>query len=189
MRQLFDRLDRFISARLNQRYISFVCSSLLAVYLIAVTVSFATQKNGRTIFGSDFGADFASFYIAGKIYNEHDPARVYDQPLHTDLYHRLVSESSADSGLPFANAPFFVTPFIFLSRLSYTFAYLAWIVIALGLYLAGIQIITGSLSNLDRDARKTALLISITFVPFLLENLAGGQVSAFGFFWLALAIS
>jgi hypothetical protein len=162
---------------------------ILAIYLIVLTVSFATAKRGRTIFGPFLGADFGAFYVAGQIFNYHDPASIYDVPLHKRLYHENFPDAPVNEELTYANAPFFVVPFIFLSRLPYTLAYLAWLLISIALYVTGFLILWHALKYLPDEIRLTALLLALSFWPFLVECLAGGQTSAFGFFCLALAIA
>ena len=107
----------FIERRLNRGYILRISILILAIYLIILIVSFATAKRGRTIFGRSLGADFGAFYIAGLIFNDHDPASIYDVPLHRRLYHENFPDAPVDEELSYANVPFFVVPFVFLSRL------------------------------------------------------------------------
>ena len=59
-------LHNAVERRLNPRYVRSVCCLLLAAGLIVLTVTFATQERGKTIFGPYLGADFAVFYVAGK---------------------------------------------------------------------------------------------------------------------------
>lgn len=182
-------MKSFIERRLNQSYIRRMSILILAIYLIVLTVSFATAKRGRTIFGPFLGADFGAFYVAGQIFNNYDPASIYDVPLHKRLYHENFPDAPVNEELTYANAPFFVVPFIFLSRLPYTLAYLAWLVISIALYVTGFLILWRSLKYVPEEIRLTALLLALSFWPFLVECLAGGQTSAFGFFCLALAIA
>ena len=179
----------FIERRLNQSYIRRMSILILAIYLVVLTVSFATAKRGRTIFGPFLGADFGAFYVAGQIFNYHDPASIYDVPLHKRLYHENFPDAPVNEELTYANAPFFVVPFIFLSRLPYTLAYLAWLLISIAFYVTGFLILWRALKYLPDELRLTALLLGLSFWPFLVECLAGGQTSAFGFFCLALAIA
>jgi hypothetical protein len=184
-----DWVRSLIERRLNRPYIQFICLLVLAVYLIALLVSFATSVRGRTIFGSYLGADFGAFYIAGKIFNTHSPDRIYDAGLHHQLYQEQFPDAPPDSQLPFANAPFFVLPFTVLARLSYSWAYLFWVVLSIALYLAGFALVWRTLDGIPRDAWFVSLLLVLSFMPFLVECLAGGQTSAIGFFCLAVAIS
>jgi hypothetical protein len=180
---------RFIERRLNQNYIRKIAILVLAIVFIVLTLSFATAKRGKTVFGPFLGADFGAFYVAGQIFNNHGPARIYDFELHRHVYRENFPDAPPDEALTYANAPFFIAPFILLSRLPYTWAYLIWLVFSLSLYIAGFSILWRSLESLPQDIRLTALLLALSFWPFLVECLAGGQTSAVGFFCLAVAIA
>ncbi|MGH9853500.1 MAG: glycosyltransferase family 87 protein, partial [Blastocatellia bacterium] len=159
------------------------------VYSIALGASFATQASGRTVFGPQLGADFGAYYIAGKIFNSVSPGRIYDRDLQRKFYHELFPSAPPGEELPYVNAPFFALPFPVLARLEYPLAYLIWILISLGLYVSGFTLLWRTLDAMPEDTYLVALLLALSFMPFLAECLAGGQTSAFGFFFLALAIS
>ena len=178
----------FIERRLNEAYIRKIAIVVLAIFTIVLAVSFVTAKRGRTVFGPFLGADFGAFYVAGQIYNNYGPASIYDAELHRRVYKENFPDAPAHEQLFYANAPFFVLPFIVLSRLPYALAYLIWLAISVALYVTGFSILWRAL-NLPREIWSTALLVALSFWPFLVECLAGGQTSAFGFFCLALAIA
>ncbi|MGH9929092.1 MAG: glycosyltransferase family 87 protein [Pyrinomonadaceae bacterium] len=178
-----------VERRLNRPYIQFICFLVLTVYAIVLTVSFATSVRGRTIFGPSLGADFGAFYIAGEIFNTNTPDRIYDTGLHHQLYQELFPDAPPDAQLPYVNAPFFILPFTILARLPYPLAYLFWVALSLALYVAGFSLIWRTLKGIPADAWFTALLLALSFMPFLVECLAGGQTSAVGFFCLALALN
>ena len=182
-------MRRFIERRLNQRYIRSIAILVLAIYVIVLIVSFATAKRGKTVFGPFLGADFGAFYVAGQIYNRHGPESIYDSRLHRQIYKENFPDAPTNEELSYANAPFFLAPFIFLSRLPYAWAYFIWLVISVSLYVGGFSILWRALEFLPQEIRSTALLVALSFWPFLVECLAGGQTSAFGFFCLALAIA
>ena len=188
MNQLVIRVGNLIERRLNRPYIQFICLLVLAIYLAVLALSFATNVRGRTIFGPYLGADFGAFYIAGRIFNTHPPDRVYDAGLHHYLYLEQFPDAPRDSHLPYVNAPFFIVPFTVLARLPYSWAYFLWLVLSVALYVAGFFLIWRTLNAIPRDAWVMVLLLSFSFMPFLVECLAGGQTSAVGFFCLALAI-
>lgn len=178
-----------IERRLNRPYIQFISLLVLAVYLIVLVVSFATSVRGRTIFGPYLGADFGAFYVAGKIFNSRSPDQIYDASLHHQLYQEQFRDVPSESQLPYVNAPFFILPFTILARLPYSWAYFLWIILSLSLYVAGFAVLWRTLHAIPRDAWFISLLLALSFMPFLVECVAGGQTSAVGFFCLALAIS
>jgi hypothetical protein len=182
-------LRRFIDQRLNQRYVRSIAVLVLAVFFMVLTVSFVTAKRGKTIFGPFLGADFGAYYVAGQIFNNYGPASIYDGSLHRRLYKENFPDAPADQALMYVNAPFFLIPFIFLSKLPYAWAYLIWLLISLSLYIAGFSILWRALPSLPQQMWLTALLVALSFWPFMVECLAGGQTSAVGFFCLALAIA
>ena len=189
MKKAVGWVHNLLERRLNRPYIQFICLLVLATYLVVLVVSFATSVRGRTIFGPYLGADFGAYFVAGKIYNTISPDQIYDAELHHRLYQEEFPDVPSDSQLPYVNAPFFVLPFTVLARLPYAWAYFLWIVLSLALYVAGFGMLWRTLDGIPRDAWLVSLLPALSFMPFLVECLAGGQTSAVGFFCLAFAIN
>jgi glycosyl transferase family 87 len=185
---ILNEITNPIERRLNRPYIQFICVLVLTIYIGVLTISFITNVRGRTIFGPYLGADFGAFYIAGRIFNTHPPDRIYDPILHDRLYQEQFPDAPDQSGLPYVNAPFFILPFIVLARLPYSWAYFLWLVLSVVLYVTAFLLLWRTLKEIPRDAWLVASLLSLSFMPFLVECLAGGQTSAVGFFCLTLAI-
>lgn len=178
-----------INRRLNRADIQPICLLILTFYSIMLGISFATQEKGRTAFGPQLGADFQQFYVAGVIFNSQTPDRIYDRDLQRRLYHELFPDTAPDTELPYVHAPFFILPFPLLSELPYPWAYFVWLLISLGLYVSGFNLLWRVLDGMPEGVYLMSLLLALSFMPFLVECLAGGQTSAFGFFCFALAIS
>ena len=104
--------------RMSERYLRFVCGAFLAVYGVALVVSFATQRDGRTIFGPNLGADYLSFYTAGKIHGEVERGRIYDRALQQEISLQVLPAQDPGTELPYANAPFFILPFALLAQIG-----------------------------------------------------------------------
>ena len=183
------RAWRRVGLRLNRPDIQSISGLILVIYTVFLALAFATSANGRTVFGPELGADFGAFYVAGKIANTVAPDRIYDRNLQRRFYREIFPMAEEGEELPYVNAPFFAAPLPLLARLPYAWAYLVWLLFSLGLYVAGFTLLWRTLDNLPNEIRWAALLLSLSFMPFLVECLAGGQTSAFGFFSLALAIS
>jgi hypothetical protein len=179
-----------INRLLNGERVRGWCGIVLVMYLVLIAVSFATalRNQGQTVFGTTLGADFPAFYVAGKIINEHGAAELYNRELQGRLYHELFPREDPEALLPYLNAPFFVLPFPLLAQLPYAWAYFCWFLITLALYVAGFTLLWRELEGLPAAAYRTALIIALSFMPFLVECVAGGQTSAVGFFALALAV-
>jgi len=179
----------FIERRLTQSYVRKISTLVLAVSFFVLAVSFATTTRGKTSLGPFLGADFGAFYVGGKIFNEYSPDRIYDVALHELVYKEIFPDAPPGSHLAYANAPFFILPFALLSRLPYAWAYIAWLLISIILYCLGFLLVWTTLEAIPDTYFSAALLLALSFFPFTIECLAGGQTSAFGFFALALALT
>jgi hypothetical protein len=63
-----------------------------------------------------------------------------------------------------------------------------WIFVSIGLYVCGFQLVRKTFHTIPHDASTVALLLALSFEPFLMECVIGGNSSAFGFFAIALAL-
>jgi hypothetical protein len=149
--------------------------------------SFATAGPGNTAFGRPLGADYAEFYLAGRTLNRHQPDRIYDQPAQDAAYHRLVSGSSSSSSLPFLYPPVVALLFRPLAHLSYRWSLAAWLAVSASLYAAGLLALR-PLLRLSGEDWLTALLLALSFEPFVFETLQGGQLSSVAFAAIAVAL-
>lgn len=178
-----------INRRLNPADIRSICLLILGIDALIFALAFATQVNGQTVFGPPIGADFGAYYIAGKIYNTVAPDQIYSRQQQWQLYQELFPTAPKNEELPYLNAPFFILPFLFLARLNYSWAFFIWVVFSVGIFVAGFRLLYQSCVSLPSDIYKVSLLMALSFGPFLIECLAGGQTSAVGFFCLAVALS
>lgn len=172
----------------NRDGIRFSCGTILVMHMILLAVMFATDRGGRTVFGPGLGADFAAVHIAATILNAYPPDRLYDLELQGRLYHQLLPAKPANETLPFPQGPivaFLLRP---LARLPYAWSYAAWLVVSGGLALAGLVLTARTAEAIPPDDRTMALLLALTFQPLLSECWLGGQISAFGLFWVAVAL-
>ncbi|MDX2032293.1 MAG: glycosyltransferase family 87 protein [Blastocatellia bacterium] len=179
------RLER----RLNRQDIRSIALLILGIYAVVVAVSFSTQRGGKTVFGPQLGADFGAFYTAGRIYREVAPGRIYDRAEQRRIYREIHPGVEPGQELPYVNAPFFALPLPLLARLPYSAAYLLWFALSLGLFLLGIRLLWDRLDAFPSEDRGLAGLLAVSFMPFMVECLSGGQTSAFGFAALALALA
>jgi hypothetical protein len=177
-----------MSRGLTPKRIRFVSVSVLVVAAVLLGLTFATARNGLTFFGTELGHDYAAFYIAGKIQNEYGPHRLYDHELQQQLYHELLPRVSREEGLPYANAPFLALAFRPLARLPYAWSYLVWLCVSFSLFAGGVALMLRITDALRGEDKITALLLVLSFEPFLFECWIGGQISTIGFFFLALSI-
>ena len=134
-----------------------------------------------------FGADFAEFYIAGKILNQHGADALYDLNLQTRLFHQL-DPGNHDAELWFVCAPYLAQVFRPFALLSFRTAYIAWMIVAILTYGIGVGGLSPYLAGLPKPYRRAALLLGLTFVPVALWSLVGGQIGVIAFAIIAWCV-
>ncbi len=131
-------------------------------------------------------ADFVNFYAMGRIFSQYPPARLYDGDLQNSIRTQIHPLSSGFYGLiPYP--PFVAMAFAPLARLPYATAYLLWLAVTLTLYVAALIMVCRRFFAADPLRWSLAVCLGVAFLPFALETLANGQLSAIGFFAMALA--
>jgi hypothetical protein len=158
------------------------CLIILSVNLVMLGMTFIRMP--LTVFGAPFGSDFAEFYSTGKIINEYGAHRLYDLNLQDKLVHEAVPVSP-DISIPYVYLPFLALLFAPLARLSFAWAYLAWLVVSTALYVSAVLL---ALRLNPTMPRGLTLLVALAFPPFCMYVLGGGQVSAVGCFVFAIAL-
>jgi hypothetical protein len=185
-----DRLIRLwnaVDALLDRTRIRFVCLGFLAIGFLLLIVSFiTTDDNLQTRFGT-LGADFAGFYYAGQILNGPSPEKLYDPEYQDEAYYQLLPTMKGQEYLRFVHPPFVAYAFSFLARLPYERAYAVWLLISASLYVAGLLVTRSAARAIRGQDWSMAILLAVVFEPFLMECWLGGQLSAFGFFCIAMA--
>ncbi len=157
-----------------------------AFLLLAVVCAFVGAANigkGNLLARSDFPA----FYNAGLILREYGRDRLYDKELQRKLDGQVVANRGERNELLFAYTPFFAVLFYPLSILPINVAFAVWSLISVALFCAGF-LLAWRAAGLPDENRLGALLISLSFLPFVSYCLLAGQSSGFGFFFLALAV-
>lgn len=131
--------------------------------------------------------DFPAFYNAGRILKDYPRGELYNSELQQTLYHDIAPISAARKSLFFVYSPFFALFFLPLACLPYELAFAVWVLISIGLFTVGFRLVWTS-ASLPKEHFTNAFLIALSFLPFYSSCLLIGQTSAFGFFWLALAV-
>ncbi|MGA3011109.1 MAG: glycosyltransferase 87 family protein [Terracidiphilus sp.] len=131
-------------------------------------------------------ADFVGFYSLGRILNEHPAQSLYDYELLKQVCTQVHPISRVYGPLPYP--PFvglFFRPF---ALLPYWVAYLLWVALTLALYASGLTIILSRFFPQKVPGRSLLLCLAFSYCPFIVDTAANGQLSAIGFFALALAM-
>lgn len=181
------KLGRGFDQRLRPSYIRFVASIILFFSIFFIASTFFINADGRTPFGRFLGADFIAFYTAGRVFNEHGASLIYDRQLPLQLYLDVFPTWEMGLSVPYANAPFIIPLWAGLARLPYVWAYAVWVLALLALYGGGLWLVGRTLRFMPRPHWGIALLLAITFVPFVVETVVGGQLSPVAFALIALA--
>jgi len=172
---------------LNRDRISFFCFGLLGFTLVLMVISFLTSdENHQTWFGN-LGQDFAGFYYAGKILNGPTPENLYDPGTQDEAYYDIFPTLREKQNLPYIHPPLVAWTIRALATLPYPAAFAVWLVISAVLYAAGLALTCQVLPSMPAKDRNLAILLALTFEPFLMECWLGGQLSAVAFVCLALA--
>lgn len=127
--------------------------------------------NGRQV-----GGDFLSFYIAGKIALT-EKVRLYDLPYQYQLQQAFFAGRSLELGaLPYVYPPLLTLVFAQLAKLSFFNAYLIWSALSLVCFAISIYLILSS-TKLSRAENILAVLLCLSFIPYILDCLGSGQTS------------
>lgn len=133
------------------------------------------------------GSDFVQLYSLGRILNEHPARELYNYQLQQKLsteVHPLKEGFYGPSPYP----PYVAILFRSFAAMPYVRAYLLWMTISVGLYLAGIAMIARRFFRKDLLRRSLMFCFAVAYYPFLVGTVINGQLSAVGFFAFALAI-
>jgi hypothetical protein len=170
------------------REVSFACAvwfcMIVAYAALQLTAPFAASAAFRTRY---FGSDFAEFYVAGKILNQHGANALYDLDLQTQLFREL-DPHNHDAALWYVCAPYLAQMFRPFALLSFRAAYAAWMIAAILIYGIGVGALSPFLTSLPKAYRRAAVLLGLTFVPIALWSLVGGQIGVIAFAIIAWCV-
>lgn len=181
-------LTEFLARRFTVDRLHFYAATIIIVSLLLMAASFITSKDGQTVFGTRLGGDFPAFYIAGQIANEHGANWAYDTGLHFQIYHQMFPKEPPAEALPYVNPPFLLPVFSVLAQLPYRIALAIWLLVSAALYFAGIRVTEAHCRNIPNHLRSAAVLLALSFAPFIIYCWAWGQLSALGTFFIAMAV-
>jgi len=86
--------------------------------------------------------------------NRHTPQRLYDFGLQASLFHELFPKEAAEKSIPFVHPPFVAAAFRPLALLPYPAAFLLWLLISVGLYLAALRLVLDPLAGISRCSAR-----------------------------------
>ena len=152
----------------------------IAIALIACALSLYYGFKGEAFLGRPLGGDFVQFYAAGRILNQHEPAKLFDIPFLAEMEHASLPTMPKTQMLIFGNAPCIAAIFRPLAMVSYQQAYCVWLVFSAAIYLTGLLMLV--------RGDRIAMLLALSTPMFTLETWIGGQISIFAFLAFALCV-
>jgi hypothetical protein len=155
----------------------------VAFVLLAVPLGVAAFDQDQ----ATFDADFANFYILGKILNEYPHDQLYDYNLQRSMAEQVHPLTEGEYG-PLTYPPAVAIAFQPFAKLPYRAAYKIWLLITMTVYVWAVVTLGQSLFPERGALRSLLLCFSLAFFPFVIETLMNGQLSAIGFFALSMAI-
>ncbi|MDP8990907.1 MAG: DUF2029 domain-containing protein [Acidobacteriota bacterium] len=183
-RSIAEKIQRLIGPLPGQREARAFSTFALIGGLVACGLSLYYGFRGETFMGRPMGSDFVEFYVAGKLANQHRPARIYDIPEFSRLQHEAVPEMAATQMHVFGYPPLVSVLFRPFALLPYRWAYCAWLLFSLTLYASSLWLLLRTL--LRPSHRPTAFLLALSAPMYTLETWIGGQLSVIGFFAVVL---
>jgi hypothetical protein len=132
--------------------------------------------------------EFAPFYGVGRLLNEGHANELYDFDAFLQCLRALFPDSAADLTTPYSHAPFEAVIFMPFALLPYNVAFAVWLVSSLALFCAGTLLVYSISPGIPAGSWPLILPLAISFQPVSIGNLAVGQVAAFSFFWIAVAV-
>lgn len=157
------------------------------LFLAVLAVAFCIVVQGQRHNGQDLDRDFVGFYGMGRILNDHPVERLYDYELQQRVLREVHPLAEGKYG-PIPYPPYVGLLFRPLAHMSYSAAYLFWLSISFALFIGGLAIVNARFFPDDPLRHSLIYCFALSFYPFLLGTIVNGQVSAIGFFALALAL-
>ena len=181
------RRVRNAQSPLTVREATVACLVVVLVVVGGAAIRLVSGADAETMPTWTIGGDFAQFYIAGRILNEHQGGRLYDPSLREDLYPELVPKDSS-LRLPFNYPPFIAALFSPLARLSLLTATLVFLGITPLIYVAGMWMLISRFGWPETGHRLFGVLSALSFAPFILYTWLGAQISVIGFCAVAFTL-
>jgi hypothetical protein len=164
-----------------------VCVAVLVSFGVGVTL----KATGSRWAGGEawrLGGDFVELYTAGRVVNERRADQLYDLAVEEEISHDLVP-GTGPLRRAFAYPPFVAMLFQPLASLSYSRAFVVFLIATPIIFLGALALLTSSFGPWARDERALALLAGLSFFPFIGYNWLGAQISVIGLASVALGLA
>jgi hypothetical protein len=164
-----------------------ICWGLFIAFLVLPAgVAVGRQFQAGRLAQTFAEVDFVYFYGLGRLFDKYPPEEVYDYELQKKVYIE-VHPLQGGTYNPVPYPPFIGVLFRPFARMPYFSAYLLWLAISFGLYIAGIGLLTTSFFPRDPVRASLVFCFALCFYPFINWALLSGHLSTIGFFSMAWA--
>lgn len=166
----------------NRYFIPLVIFSLAVLTVSAVSLKREYDQRDGLFFrnGNPLAGDFICFYAAGKLARE-DIRSLYDFERQRAILNEITAPREIPGALLYLYPPLLTFLFVLLSFLPFLNAYFVWALFSLCLFALSMVFILRSLRT-DFRVAMAIIMLGLTYEPFLLGCLVGGQTAAIGLF-------
>lgn len=158
------------------RRIRFMASGMIGVFLCSWVSWFAPFDDWLDRNGTPWGADFAMFYLSGRMVAEGKADQLYDLAAQQTTLQQLFPGLAADFALPYRYPPWVAIVASSVARLPYPAAYAIFASVSWLGWLIGCRWLLRRWSGVGGVSAGLALL-ALAGWPVALEALIGGQAS------------
>jgi len=169
---------RFTVTRRDLTYLHLLAWAIFALVFVGAVQQLFHENQER---------DFVFFYSDGRILNERPPADLYEYSVQKKVFQEVLPLHKGEWG-PSPYPPFVALFFRPFARLSYWTGCRVWMGITLVLYIGGISLLNKRFLGGDRLGQSLVFCFALSYWPFLYWTLLNSQLSAVGFFAMAVAI-
>jgi hypothetical protein len=177
-------LSRIVRPLLTLKQLNVLCWVAFVAFLaVPAGSALKGRLSGENALRQIVHTNFIYSYGLGRMFNQYPASQLYDYELQKKVYTGIAPTEVYG---PNPYAPFVGILFRPFARLPFFGAYLLWLSISLSLYIAGLTMMTGRFFAGAPLRRSLIFCSALSFYPFCWLLLTG-QLSAIGFFALALA--
>jgi hypothetical protein len=163
--------------RLQDR-VRFIACCLIAIYPTVWVANFRPFDDLVDRSGNPLGADYAVFYLPGRMVLEGRPDELYSHEIQQQALHKLFPALAAGDWLPFRYPPWVATAMAPLAALPYVASFAMFTLASLAALVWAWKMLARQCRRLNGRWRSTALLALLGW-PVVWETLLDGQSSLF----------
>lgn len=166
-----------------------IAASVIVGLLLAIAISvirggydlYASKQGMKFANNEPFGGDYIAFYTGGTLFRN-SPESLYDlsfQKAFQEQHFQGSYKDGAEPFLPFVYPPLVAFLFSFFALYPFEVSFYLWIAISFLLALLSVELILRT-SEYKTLSRWFVYLLLLSFTPFSITNISGGQLASVG---------